>query len=1017
MSFYKLFFINVLLLLVQNELIPVHSDSETITLPSSCNLLEDGYHYIQPFDNDVMYDLTKDSDIMEERTEALPIYVYCNNGYTILNVNIDEHIKQYFSTYYDYLQSAAGPDLNDHTSWEQWYLPSRYAIGQNEETKSEFSFSWSVTDEDCTKCLSEDELEYGSNTATYMTPDIASCNWATKNICDFDATTLECYTCESGNLHTGLLPGKCGHVQLSADVVGNSDHADCTESGPSKMSYLPSLITAGKYCVCYKPKDEHVTTYDVEMTYYDSVKVERDEYVEKLSHENDKYTLNNILTNIQYLSSANFEEGTYRITESGTYILTEDIIFNPHSLSKEDIYEKNISPNSEGAWYPYADQSEDYPGAGEYDGWYWLGFFAAVTIEASNVVLDLNGHSISMHDHFYYQQRYFIVVQISNKPFGDSAGPTWTGSGQITGLTNIEIKNGILGLSSHIGMHAVECSNVHLSDLVIKDFETHGVVFNGFTNLQLDNVEIGPSVFSQLPITGNYNLARMSFAVLRDAANEIGDKEITFYNREAITYSELFNKLQIELDLVFKYIAYNDDSVTSNEYWEEAQTLFISDLGVSRAGTLYGAVFRSKGAEVFNFGTNNGDFSDGLILNNVHIHDLELSTQEVVSTGSGAPAREMLNGPIPFVDPTNEAFKNSKSVYVGNVWLDILIALHNLSENWWHLNRFLCSDDVCQHWAIDNSMKPRAISCGYDSLGHVSKGAMGMKIEYVNNVQITNMEIDNIHTIGDKATSICGEWTDASDGGPILQESWTNKGYGATFAYGTVMFYASGDIDNVKIHDVASYYGPSYGHYLMFGNKITVKNSEIYNIFGGLMNDEDYSEDHLPNRANRACGVEWSTLDVDVYEKYRLASDLVDDNDVTMENVKQYCMIGHTGCEKTNGETYSAVNDGQNEVDENSCSETILQFSDGNKIMIESTHSVKILTNKNEKISAYQQARMNQKMGMHKSYLVLSTLLLVAFAIFLGIIIVYVIKKIYNNRNKQNVGASNEHQPLLTNTI
>lgn len=1011
-----IFFINVLIVLIQNKLILVNSSTDTITLSSACNFLNDGYHFIQPFDNDIMYELTKNSDIFEERTEAPPIYVYCNNGYAILNAQLDENIKDYFTTYHDYLKSAAGPDLNDHTSWKEWYLPSRYAFSQNKTNP----FSWSMTESNCTKCLSEDELDYGSQTATYMTPDIASCNWPTKNICDFDTTTLECYTCESGSLDSGQLIGKCGHVQLSVDTMGTSDHADCTENGPGDMSYFPSLVTAGSYCVCYKPSDELVTTYQIDKTYYESVVSQQDEYVDELSHEDDKYTTNNLLTNIQYLSSVDFEEGTYRITESGTYILTEDIVFNPHSLSKEDIYEKKMSPHSEGAWLPYADQSEDYPGAGEYDGWYWLGFFAAITIEASNVVLDLNGHSVSMHEHFYYQQRYFIVVQISNKPFGDSAGPTWTGSGQITGLSNIEIKNGILGLSSHIGMHAVECSDIYLSDLVIKNFETHGVVFNGFTNLELNNVEIGPSVLSQLPLTGNYNLARMSFPILRDALKEIGDEQIKFYNRETITYSELFYKLQTELDLVFKYIAYNDDSVTSHKYWEEAKKLFISDLGVSRAGTLYGAVFRSKGAEVFNFGTNNGDYSDGLLLNNVYIHGLELSTQEVVSAGYHTPAREMLNGPIPFIDGTDNLFRNlGQSVYVGNIWLDILIALHNLSNNWWHLNRFLCSDDVCKNWAIDNSVKVDIISCGYDSLGHISKGVVGLKIEYVKNIEINNMEIADVHSIGQMATDLCGEWTDASNGGPFLQESWTNKGYGATFAYGAVMFYGDGVFNNVKIHDIVSFYGPSYGNYAMFGNTISFKNSEIFNIFGGIMNQQDYSEDHLPNRANRACAVESVVLDIANYKKYRLASDLVNDNVITMKNVKQYCMIGHNGCEKTNGSTYSAIDDGKNEINENSCSEKIFQFSDGSKILISPTHSIQILTNKIEQITYFMQNRLNKQKttGMYKTYLSFSNLLMATFVIFLSLIFIYYAKKIYNGCNKLSGNTVSEYQPLLVNKI
>ena len=46
-----------------------------------------------------------------------------------------------------------------------------------------------------------------------------------------------------------------------------------------------------------------------------------------------------------YLSNADFELGTYRIQTSGTYCLTEHIIFNPLPGDLQN-------PNELGAWYP-----------------------------------------------------------------------------------------------------------------------------------------------------------------------------------------------------------------------------------------------------------------------------------------------------------------------------------------------------------------------------------------------------------------------------------------------------------------------------------------------------------------------------------------------------------------------------------------------------------------------------------------------------------------------------------------
>ena len=80
------------------------------------------------------------------------------------------------------------------------------------------------------------------------------------------------------------------------------------------------------------------------------------------------------------LKNSDFKKGTFRIKSSGHYILTEDIIFDPN--------EENLS-------------SDEYPIAPF--GPYMLGFFAAITIECTNVILDLNNFTIKQSDNFNRQ--------------------------------------------------------------------------------------------------------------------------------------------------------------------------------------------------------------------------------------------------------------------------------------------------------------------------------------------------------------------------------------------------------------------------------------------------------------------------------------------------------------------------------------------------------------------------------------------------------------------------------------
>ena len=77
------------------------------------------------------------------------------------------------------------------------------------------------------------------------------------------------------------------------------------------------------------------------------------------------------------------------------------------------------------------------------------GYFAGLTIEVDDVVLDLNGHEIKMAKAFYYQQPYFSIIEVENQPFLPQQGPGFFGSDPIY-PSRVTIKNGVLGLSQGI---------------------------------------------------------------------------------------------------------------------------------------------------------------------------------------------------------------------------------------------------------------------------------------------------------------------------------------------------------------------------------------------------------------------------------------------------------------------------------------------------------------------------------------------------------------------------------------
>ena len=74
------------------------------------------------------------------------------------------------------------------------------------------------------------------------------------------------------------------------------------------------------------------------------------------------------------------------------------------------------------------------------------------------------------------------------------------------------IKNGNLGLSSHHGIHSNNATRVVIQDLNFFDFEMIGIAFNGFFDIEITNVNIGPT-FKEVPLTGHHLFSVVSIAI------------------------------------------------------------------------------------------------------------------------------------------------------------------------------------------------------------------------------------------------------------------------------------------------------------------------------------------------------------------------------------------------------------------------------------------------------------------------------------------------------------------------
>lgn len=190
---------------------------------------------------------------------------------------------------------------------------------------------------------------------------------------------------------------------------------------------------------------------------------------------------------------ADFTKGTKIIDEPGKYKLCEDIVFNPNAPTGNSLSDGAFDPD-----YDLYDKNN-----------YGLGFFAAIAISAPNVEIYLNCHTIEQSAGHALMQRFFAIFELANSPFLPNVGPAnFVGEGSpFASASNVVIQGpGIIGRSSHHGIHGNENSNITIQDVVFKDFEVAAVSLNNVDDLTIEGCTI-PHNRQNVPILGSFSAA------------------------------------------------------------------------------------------------------------------------------------------------------------------------------------------------------------------------------------------------------------------------------------------------------------------------------------------------------------------------------------------------------------------------------------------------------------------------------------------------------------------------------
>ena len=479
---------------------------------------------------------------------------------------------------------------------------------------------------------------------------------------------------------------------------------------------------------------------------YDAASMEQKQLLSNFDNDNN----NKIKVPIY---QKDFKYGTFRITEPGYYILKEHIVFDPINL------------------FPTPEQYNTYPIGKE--GPYHLGFFAAITIECADVVLNLNGFSIIQSKRHNLLQRFFSVIELANSPFIPKQGPH-SFIQNYKPATRCLIANGRLEESSHHGIHGNGNKDIVIHNLKINNYEVAGIALNGARN----------SIISHCKMNGkndNINvLSCFSQAIFCARALE----------QSTLTHNQQYINLDKDIQQAYREIIQNTKQST---YFENKTSKY--------DGNMYGIVLHVKGVVINEFlsSRENKHGNENILLfkneiDKVESHPVEILglpvERNVNNFGSAYGTKRMVGS---FGDVFDvEKVMDSDRKYIGNSLSEAQLFLSALLPKKGTAN---IAPDVVE-WARSGSTLPdhwKFVPEG-DSMGHFMKGNIGLFISGGKNIKVEELEIKNVEIHGDDIGN-----------SPLLNDN--ERYFQGANAYGVLMTASENvELKNVNVLEIKTHH-------------------------------------------------------------------------------------------------------------------------------------------------------------------------------------------------------------------
>lgn len=523
------------------------------------------------------------------------------------------------------------------------------------------------------------------------------------------------------------------------------------------------------------------------------------------------------------VDQSTFAFGTLRVTKSCMIRFKSNVSFNPMATANWDKAGTAVNATQrDGAsdWLPAL--TSDGTRVVPYDvPAYRLGFFAAIAVEASDVVIDLNGYTLEQSKIHQMQQRFYANIELASAPFVMKQGPAMFGARVIT-ANRCHVKNGTLGRSSHHGIHGNDNSDVLLENLTVRDFEVAGIALNGPLRCVFKCVTCdkgGPNT----PVLGTYSAARFVRSFLDQLVK--GDDKDSLFN--GLKGSKIKENLLRVMDNQVHHVVNGTDLST------ETSELFHNDSGLTDGNT-YGILLNPPGIAVHSFlATRVAAEAADVYFEDVSINGVKAKINEIVALSKVGEKSKPVVGPVGDVLQIMNIINESNETYKGNVLSDAQMFLGKYAANMSHKGT-LSVDQACVQWAegdIDMQalMKDRQFICNGDSMFHTNKGVLGLKIDGINRFGIRNMIVRDTGNSGIWGSTACGEYVISHP------QSGSQQGFSGRDTRGIgISSCHNGYIHDTIIRDVCSMYGHCYGvHFMNETSQVELKNIVVADIRAG----------------------------------------------------------------------------------------------------------------------------------------------------------------------------------------